>query len=271
MSVPEGQDPKLALYQQGLLPPEVKALLATLGRCVPPGSRVLDLGGYIGAFGLGAAALGYDVVIVEANPQNAAFIEASIASNTFARPVRLVSAAIGAKRGAVRFVSNGPWGHVATATDADTVSVPQYPLPDLLSQVGWTAPDFIKMDIEGSEALMLAGAAAWFAEGHRPTLLYEANAVTLAWFDASPRQLNHQIDALGYHRYEMDDDGQLRSLARFEPRCLVDYVASPVPLAAAAPHSLWKTCKRTGRALMHPAPEARRYTRAHLWDTLTGR
>jgi FkbM family methyltransferase len=267
LCVPDGKALKLGIYHAGRLPHEVSALLSVLTRTTVPGSKVLDLGGYIGGFGLGAAALGYDVTIVEANPQNAALIQQSVDANRL--QVQLVHAAIGATPGEVRFVADGPWGHVATAADFNTVPVPQHTLPQLLTAVGWTAPAFIKMDVEGSEANMLIGAREWFAQGHRPVILYEANAVTLQWFQATPKHLNTLIDSLGYHRYEMADDGGLRIPNLFEPRALVDYLASPVPLAEVAPAlSKWRIFKRTLRALRHPAPVARRYTASHVVSTL---
>ena len=270
LCVPDGNDSKLAVYHAGRLPQEVSALLSVLTRTTVRGSKVLDLGGYIGGFGLGAAALGYNVTIVEANPQNAVLIQQSINANRL--QVQLVPAAIGATPGEVRFVSDGPWGHVATAGDANTVAVPQHTLPQLLTAVGWTTPAFIKMDVEGSEANMLAGAREWFAQGHRPVILYEANAVTLQWFHSTPKHLNTLIDSLGYYRYEMADDGGLRIPIAFEPRVLVDYVASPVPLSDVAPAlSTWKIFKRTVRALRHPASVARRYTASHVVSTLIGR
>ncbi len=263
LSIPVGNDPKLAIYRDGQLPPEVLTLLQALQTTTTVGAKVLDLGGYIGGFGIAAATAGYQVVIVEANPQNAACIRESIAANDFAHPVRLIEGAIGAEcRDSVSFVSNGPWGHVSTSRSADTPTgaVPMYALPELLAIAGWTAPAFIKMDVEGSELQAVKGAQAWFAAGHRPTILYEANAFTLDWFGVSPADLNRAFDTLGYHRYELDDDGTLRAPGSFEPRCLVDYVVSDTQLTHAARRSLWSICKLTVRALQNPSPKARKHT-----------
>ena len=263
LSVPEGNDPKLAVYQDGQLPSEVSTLVQALQATTPVGAKVLDLGGYIGGFGIAAATAGYEVVIVEANPQNAACIRESIAANDFTHPVRLIEGAIGAEsRDSVSFVSNGPWGHVSTSRsdDAPTSGVRMYTLPELLAIAGWTAPAFIKMDVEGSELQAVKGAQEWFAGGHRPTILYEANAFTLDWFGVTPADLNRAFDTLGYHRYELDDNGTLREPGSFEPRCLVDYVVSDTRLTHAARRSLWSICKLTVWALQNPSPKARKHT-----------
>jgi FkbM family methyltransferase len=263
LSVPEGNDPKLAVYRDGQLPPQVLTLVQALRTTTPAGAKVLDLGGYIGGFGIAAATAGYQVVIVEANPHNAACIRESLAANQFAHPVRLIEGAIGAEsRDSVSFVSNGPWGHVSTprSSDAATGGVRMYTLPELLASVGWTAPAFVKMDVEGSELQAVTGAQPWFAGGHRPTILYEANAFTLDWFGATPADLNRAFDALGYHRYELDDNGTLRAPGNFEPRCLVDYVVSDTELAHAAKRSFWSLCKLTLRALQNESPVARKHT-----------
>jgi len=263
LSIPEGNDPKLSIYRAGQLPSEVLTLVRALQATTTAGAKVLDLGGYIGGFGIAAATAGYQVVIVEANPQNAACIRESIAANDFAHPVRLIEGAIGAEsRDSVSFVSNGPWGHVSTSRSSDTATggVRMYTLPELMAIAEWTVPAFIKMDVEGSELQAVKGAQEWFAGGHRPTILYEANAFTLDWFGVTPSDLNRAFDSLGYHRYELDDDGTLRAPGSFEPRCLVDYVVSATQLTHAARRSLWSICKLTVWALQNPSPNARKHT-----------
>ena len=210
------------------------------------------LGGYLGGFGLAAAALGYEVVIVEANPQNARAIRASIAGNSFAHAVGLVEAAAGPSDGEVNFVANGPWGHVAAtgSNPAGTCAVRQLSLVGVIRETGWVAPDFIKMDVEGSEARVLRGARSWFLEGHKPTLLYEANGHTLAWFGDSPAMLRHLVGSFGYHQYEVEQTGGLRIPSSFEPWCIVDYVASAKPLFPVQPaRSAWQVLRRTAAAL----------------------
>jgi FkbM family methyltransferase len=261
--VPEGNDPKLAVYRDGQLPPQVLTLVQALRTTTPAGAKVLDLGGYIGGFGIAAATAGYQVVIVEANPHNAACIRESLAANQFAHPVRLIEGAIGAEsRDSVSFVSNGPWGHVSTprSSDAATGGVRMYTLPELLASVGWTAPAFVKMDVEGSELQAVTGAQPWFAAVIARRSSMKPMRSRSIGLGPLPSDLNRAFDALGYHRYELDDNGTLRAPGHFEPRCLVDYVVSDTELAHAAKRSFWSLCKLTLRALQNESPVARKHT-----------
>lgn len=264
---PDSTEPNAVALGRGEYPSTIRPLITTLRACAAPGARVLDLGGYLGGFGLAAAALGYQVVIVEASEQNASWIRRSVAANAFAHPVRIVQAAVGPTNEHVNFHAHGPWGHVETpqAPASSTAVVRQLTLRALLQEIGWTTPDFIKMDVEGSEARVLRGAESWFREGHHPALLYEANGHTLNWFGDTPAALRRIVAHLGYVQYEVDGEGRLRQPSRFEPWCVMDYLASPKPLSGVLPaRTVWQVARRTVMALRAPSRPARKYA----WNTL---
>jgi FkbM family methyltransferase len=248
---------------RGEYPVSLRPLFDVLQRVVEPPAKVLDMGGYLGGFGLAAAAAGYDVAIVEPNAENAQWIRQSVSVNHFAHDVRVVEAVVGGAEGSVEFCANGPYGHVHSnrSADASTHSVRQVTLPVLLAELSWAAPDFIKMDIEGSEARVLRTAGSWFAGGHRPILLFEANGFTLDWFGDTPTSLLALVGSFGYSLYEVDDEGRFREPSPFEPQCVVDYLASAEPLPGALPpRSTWQITRRTLRSLRSPSPHARHYT-----------
>src|SRR5512135_2023900 len=56
-------------YARGEYSDDYRRLLETASRAIGPRGRVLDLGGHIGSFALGAAASGYEVVTIEASPR----------------------------------------------------------------------------------------------------------------------------------------------------------------------------------------------------------
>lgn len=268
IAVPGSSDPNVMAIRSGVYPPPLQGLFAALKATTVMPARVLDLGGYLGAFGMAAAAAGFEVAIVEANPENAAWIRRSLALNRFTSPVQLVETAVGETEGRVEFHAEGPYGHVQQGGHVDgNVSVRQVTLSMLMQELGWDSPAFIKMDVEGSEGGVLRGARAWFAQGYRPVFLYEANGHTLRWFGDSQAKLRAMLTSLGYHQYEVEPDGALREPTRLEPRVVVDYLASSTPRQALPAHSTWKILRRTAGALCRDSRPARVHAFRMLWET----
>jgi FkbM family methyltransferase len=249
LALPDSGEPNVRTIRSGTYPPSLQKLFTALASTTPAPARVLDLGGYMGAFGLAAAAAGYEVAIIEANPDNARWIRKSISLNRFPHPVKLVETAVGQTEGWVGFHAEGPYGHVQQDDLESGIRVRQTTLPLLMGEIDWDSPDFIKMDVEGSECGVLRGALDWFAQGHRPTFLYEANGHTLHWFGDSPAVLRSILRAAGYHQYEVEPDGKARTPTAFEPRVVVDYIASAKPLPSLPRSPAWKVARRTLVAL----------------------
>jgi len=144
-------DPISRDLASGVYSPQYDRLLGLLQTVVPVGGRVLDLGAHIGTFSLAAAALGYEVLAVEASPQNAALLQASIEANGF-RQMRVIHAAVSDRSGVLEFCAIGPWGHVSTPLlTTPTVCVPAVTVEQILDDHGWDRVDFVKIDIEGGE------------------------------------------------------------------------------------------------------------------------
>jgi FkbM family methyltransferase len=203
------------------------ALIELLEASAPRGGRVLDLGTHLGAFTLGAAALGYEVLAVEASPRNAALLQASIERNGF-RGARLAHAAVSDRPGHLEFFQHGPYGHVAQpGSGLTTISVPALAIDDLLDEHGWDGVDFIKMDIEGSEVAGLKGMARRLGRPEAPALFVESNGHTLAMFGQTPASLKATLEGFGYRNY-LAESGRLRPAGRadFQPLTCVDYLAT---------------------------------------------
>ena len=142
----------------GVYEPELAALLRQTLR---PGMGVLDLGANIGFFTMLAASLvgreGY-VLAVEPNLANVRMLEASRKQNGFTQ-VALAACAIGAASGVLALdtafsnIRTGPVSDVA-ADIIETHIVPCFPLPQLVPPD--RRIDFIKIDVEGAEHLVLA-------------------------------------------------------------------------------------------------------------------
>ena len=196
-------DPLTQMFLRGEYPfSEIYELLTQI---VSPPARVLDLGGHIGAFSLAAAAAGYEVVTVEASPRNAALLQASVEANHWEN-IRIINAGISDAPGTLTFVMDGPYGHVATVEEKKgqsnrQVSVPAITVDQLIAELGWTTPHFIKMDIEGSEVAALKGMKDLLAEDLVPPIYYESNGHTLNLYDKTPQDLKAAVEAYGYKNY----------------------------------------------------------------------
>lgn len=71
---------------------------------------------------------------------------------------------------------------------------------DLIERHGFIKPDFIKMDIEGMEAIVLRNMAS-VIEANRPILYIEISTSQLARFDDTPKMIENQLKDLGYRFY----------------------------------------------------------------------
>src|SRR3954447_25719250 len=108
----------------GRFPAATRPAVGYLQSIARPGARVLDLDTHVGSFTLAAAALGYEVVGVEASPRNAALLQASLVKNGY-RKARLVHAAVSDRPGTLEFSHGGPFGHVGVpGMGKKTVAVP---------------------------------------------------------------------------------------------------------------------------------------------------
>jgi FkbM family methyltransferase len=206
------------------LPEGYYALLALAG----PGTKVIDLGANIGTFSLAAAAIGCEVVAVEASPHNAALLDASLAANRFAG-MQVVAAAVGDRDGGtVEFVQAGPFGFVSGAqqTDLPRVQVRATTVDRLLSDVGWARVDLIKMDVEGAEVATVRGMGGLLRRDDAPIILFESNGHTLQYFGESPQTLLAALEGFGYRNYLVAENRLIRTrAATVQPDCIVDYLA----------------------------------------------
>lgn len=162
--------------------------LRFLASRLPPGLRIVDVGANTGNHTLFfAAAMEAELVTpLEPHPRAAAALRAAVAENGLANvDLSRLGVAIGAAPGSLRpvFSAGGGLGATRFVPDSDG-PVPLAPLDDLIDG----RVDFIKIDVEGMEFEVLAGAAA-LLQRDRPFLyvevLDETIAPFLAWADAN--------------------------------------------------------------------------------------
>lgn len=196
--------------------------------------RVVDLGAHVGTFALGAAALGCDVVAVEAAPGNVRLLEAGIRENGLDR-VRVIPAAVSERPGVLRFVADGPFGQVCGEGYAGPcIEVPGVTLDGLLREVGWDRVDFVKMDIEGQEIAAFRGMSELLGRKDSPAIVYESNGHILESRGLSSTHLISALETFGYRSYAVEK-GTVRPIGPNEVqfRTVVDYVAVKDPRGVA--------------------------------------
>jgi FkbM family methyltransferase len=201
-----------------------------------PGDIVLDVGGHIGTFSLAAAALGCRVVCIEAAPDNAALLVASVARNRFDR-MNVIHAVATDHEGTVRFLPNGPWGTVSNTAVARSPSliygrkhtpatVRALAIDDLLGELGIDHVDFAKADIEGSEVAAIRGMTHLLARPDAPILLYESNGHALHFFGETPERLMTSMRTLGYSSYVLDKSDLVPVRpGEFQTQCVINCCA----------------------------------------------
>jgi FkbM family methyltransferase len=228
-SIEVPDDPVAGTYRNGELSPVLPALELTL-KLLRPGARVLDLGAHVGGFALAAAALGFDVLAVEASPAQAELIRMSVARNQF-HNLHVIHAVAGDQTGSTQFRPYGPYGHVGAGTpEVPSLDVPAVEIDKLMVDHAWGQVHFIKLDVEGSEVKVVRGMRRLLHAADAPPIYFESNRFALAFYGETPGSLGNELMQLGYRIY--------RGGSRFthipdlnkQRETVVDYLAIKGPL-----------------------------------------
>jgi FkbM family methyltransferase len=171
--------------------------IAGLQTFVPPGAAVIDVGANVGFFTIRFAQWAGPngrVIAIEPEQTNITELERRVASNGFSNRIMVCRAVADHSAGEVRLVVNRdhPGDH---HLGNEGVAVPAVTLDDLVASEG-RAPALIKIDVQGAEMRVLAGAEAVLAQ-HCPVLFIE-------------------VDPAGFARFGSSTDALLAFLARFD-------------------------------------------------------
>jgi FkbM family methyltransferase len=135
--------------------------LAALERIAGPGVLVLDIGAWVGPTTLFSAALGADVLAVEADPAAFALLAANVAANPqLSARISLLRAAAGPKPGtmalgAPRKLGDSMSSVLMAGTGAAAFETEVVTPAALASRLPAAAPLAVKIDIEGGEYALL--------------------------------------------------------------------------------------------------------------------
>jgi FkbM family methyltransferase len=162
-----------------------------------PDDLFADVGANIGAFTILAAGVAMArVVAFEASPDTYAMLLSNIRLNDFQNRIKAIHAAAGRTEGTAQFsVGLGTENGVATdATAGNSVSVR---MTTLDKELDGNPPDLLKVDVEGFETEVFAGAAKTLRNPKLKAIIIERNNLGARYgFDEEP--LHREIRKCGF-------------------------------------------------------------------------
>lgn len=193
--------------------------LAFVAANLRPGMTILDVGANIGLYtALFADAVQSHgmVIALEPDPENFLFLERTIAANSF-KNVKLVQAAAASGKGTMRLHTSsenrGDNRLYANELADGGVDVAVVSLDELLPSMGVRELDFIKIDVQGFEAHVLAGLEQTIRRSPKLTILMEFWPDGLSRASSVPLELLEQLESWDLALHELGSRGQTRPIA----------------------------------------------------------
>ena len=199
------------LSMQGPLPLALQAfanwnaddgLIYKLAKDLPAGATFMDIGANVGMVSCSLAVQRPDlkIVAIEPVPQNVDCLKRNVSVNKLIN-IEVVHAAASDTCGTVHVNVAGPWSTVLPLGQGGEVEVPAVTIDSFAD----CRPAFVKIDVEGWEPYVLAGARATMASA-RPRVLMEWNTWSLLVARHDPlafaRAVWESFDMLGQFRLE---------------------------------------------------------------------
>ena len=186
--------------------------LGYLRRLAEPGWSVVDIGGNYGLYALNIAnAIGPEgkLAVFEPSAQTASYLRRSIDANGLDDRVTLLQAAVSDTQGEAILDSAAAELKALTKTGKGE-TVKTVTLDSWSAEAGFEKVDFIKIDAEGAEPLIIDGGERFFTEGS-PLVMIEVKHGNDIEFTALEK-----LEALGYRAYALAPGLDL--LAPADPR-----------------------------------------------------
>jgi len=168
-----------------------------------PEDLFVDAGANLGAFTILAGGVaGSRVLAFEPNPDTFGTLTRNIHLNALGERIKPVNAAVGRAAGQIRMSNGlGTENHVATdGEQSGVITVKQTTLDD---ELGAGAADFLKVDVEGFESEVFAGASQTLQNPRLQAMIVECNE-SGGRYGFDEEALHRQIRGLGFQpcRYE---------------------------------------------------------------------
>lgn len=193
--VRDGYERGYFLYKQHFEAKGVTALRAW----VRPGTSVIDVGAHIGFFTLHLArwvSAGGRVLAIEPDPLNLERLRRTLARAGVDSRVDTIQAAV-AEASGQGFLELNPQNPADHHLGTGGIRVALTTIDELLRERDWPVVSLIKIDVQGAEPRVLAGAAETIAR-FRPALFVEVHDQSLRRYGSSSRSLLDACSSLGY-------------------------------------------------------------------------
>jgi FkbM family methyltransferase len=193
--------------------PDVCALIVSALR---PGDVFVDVGAHVGFFSVMASKLvGADgiVIAVEPSEDNLTYLERHRELNQCDN-IRIIPRVLAADADEHTFFINADndGGHALwdvgkhpqnprSAAVPDKRAVQTTTLDDVLAEAGAALPKLIKLDVEGAEPAVIAGAQATLGDAGVPFVISEINEFALNQMGSSQMAYRAQMTGLGYDAF----------------------------------------------------------------------
>lgn len=199
----------------------------------------IDIGANLGAFACLIASMDCTVHAFEPIPETFCRLKNNVTFNGLLDRTRLNCLAVGKEQGSVMFSleKDSPAtnqmalpGHTSSSTAANVQTVAAVSLDGYCAAQRIEFIDFLKVDVEGMEPLVLHGANKLFSGRKIAAALIEICPVNLRAVGLSPAALYHEFEVVRYLPYVLNDDGKpgsKLSLAEIEAMGLTNVVLLP--------------------------------------------
>lgn len=200
-----------------------------LKQVVGPGMQVIDVGANVGWYtALFFQRIGPQgkLLSIEPDPTNFARLEAYHALQGSPSHFHLLQTAVAEREGHLPLYLNADsgantivpaLGETYGKLSRGVVDVPMTTLDLLVEKYGFSTIDFLKIDVERAEMLVLQGAAQTFRAGKVKRLFIEITDLTDADGINQTWKIDQFIRSFGFtgYTFEVDPAGKLRSLTEF--------------------------------------------------------
>ena len=183
-----------------------------LVEAIRPGATVVDCGANIGLQSmLAARAAGPEglVLAIEPEPTNVAFLRENLEANGFAADVEVIGKAAADRPGTVSIHPGGSLDQAGVVRDGLIDGAFEVAATTLDEVLAGRRFDVAKIDVEGAEALVVAGASESIARSPGATLLIECHPARLRDLGADPERFVNELAELGKLELLDEDRGAL--------------------------------------------------------------